>query len=118
VRTLACSGAECAVSSDGQQFLGRNWLRRACSWDLDCALRENLVGYSGWKDVRYRAAADPGLGRADPCCYRRGRLRPRDAGARLWAASCFRSVLVPVRGPGVRGTLRSCRRRSSTRYHR
>jgi len=44
VRTPECSGAECAASSDGKQFLGRNWLGRACSWDLYCALLGNLVG--------------------------------------------------------------------------
>ena len=36
VRTLARSSAECSVSSDGQQFLGRNWLRRACPASAWC----------------------------------------------------------------------------------
>ena len=107
---VACSGAECAVSSDGQQFLAQE-LAAAC---LLLGFGLCIACVSGWilgmEGRQVQGSCGP---RAGPCCYRRCLLRPRDAGARLWAASCFRSVLVPVRGPGVRGTLRSCRRRSS-----
>jgi len=82
VRTLACSSAECSVSSNGQQFLGRNWLRRACSWDLDCALREDLVGILGMEGRQVQGSCGP---RAGPYCYRRCRL-----GRGMWARACWR----------------------------
>ena len=80
VRTPDCSGLECAVSSDGQQRLGRDWLWRAFSWDLNCALLGNLIGILGMEGRQVQHSCGS---RAGPYCYRRCRL-----GRGLWAYAC------------------------------